>query len=64
MFSSSMSSRGTPLVKGISSKGNGVIGAFSLRFCENGHSLRYPDVGGFLRFPDAGLFLGGSGGGA
>ena len=48
---------------GVASKGSGVIGALSLRFCEDCHSLAYPDVGGSLVFPDAGTFLGGSDGG-
>ena len=59
-----MSSNGTTLVTGIDSKGDGVIGTFSLRFCEDGHYLRYPYVGGSLVFPDAGTSLGGSYGGA
>ena len=59
-----MSSNGTTLVTGIDSKGDGVIGTFSLRFCEDGHSLGYPGVGGSLGFPDAGPCLGGTKGGA
>ena len=62
MFSTSMLSKGTTLGTGIASKGAGVIGAFYLIFCEDGHSLGYPYVGGSFGFPDAGPFLGGSDG--
>ena len=54
-----MSSKGTTLGTGFSSKGTFVIGAFSLVFCEDSHSLGYPDVGGSPGFSNASLFLGG-----
>ena len=64
MFSTSMSSKGTTLGTGIASKRDGVIGALSLRSCEDVNSLGYPDVGGSLGFSNAVPFLGGSDGGA
>ena len=63
MFSTFMLSKGTTLGMGIDSKGAGVIDAFSIRLCEDGHSLGYPDVCGSLGFPYAGPLLGGSDGG-